>query len=38
MCKEGTGGADLWMVKVRTYTYLARLKEAFADRSKDYWE
>jgi len=37
-CKGGTGGPDVWMVKVKTYAYLERLKQAFADRWEDYWE
>ena len=38
VCKGGTGGADVWMVKVKTYAYLERLKESFGDRWRDYWE
>jgi len=38
VCKGGSGGADVWMVKVKTYAYLERLKQAFADRWEDYWE
>lgn len=38
VCKGGGGGADLWMVKIKTYAYLARLKQAFAERWEDYWE
>jgi hypothetical protein len=38
VCKGGTGGPDLWMVKIKTYAYLARLKAAFAERWEDYWE
>jgi hypothetical protein len=38
ICKGGTGGADLWMAKIKTNAYLARLKTAFADRWEDYWE
>lgn len=38
VCKGGTGGPDVWMVKVKTYAYLARLKQAFADRWEEYWE
>lgn len=38
VCKGGTGGSDLWMVKIKTYDYLERLKQAFADRWEDYWE
>ena len=36
VCKGGPGGADVWMVKVKTYAYLERLKQAFADRWEDY--
>jgi hypothetical protein len=38
VCKGGTGGDDLWMVKIKTHAYLERLKNAFADRWEDYWE
>jgi hypothetical protein len=38
VCKGGTGGPDLWMVKIKTYAYLERLKAAFAERWEDYWE
>ena len=30
--KGGSGGADLWMAKVKTDAYLARLRAAFAER------
>jgi hypothetical protein len=38
ICKGGTGGPDIWMVKIKTHDYLNRLKQAFADRWEDYWE
>jgi hypothetical protein len=38
VCKGGSGGADLWMVKIKTHAYLARLKQAFADRWEEFWE
>lgn len=38
ICKGGTGGADLWMVKIKTYAYLEKLKKAFAKNWEDYWE
>lgn len=38
VCKGGSGGADVWMVKIKTQAYQARLKQAFADRWEDYWE
>jgi hypothetical protein len=38
VCKGGSDADDLWMVKVKTYAYLERLKQAFADRWEDYWE
>jgi RNA ligase len=38
ICKGGTGGADLWMVKIKTNAYMSKLKQAFADRWEDYWE
>jgi hypothetical protein len=37
VCKGGSG-SGLWMVKIKTYAYLERLKQAFADRWEDYWE
>ena len=38
ICKGGTGGSDLWMVKIKTDAYPDRLKVAFAERWEDYWE
>jgi hypothetical protein len=38
VCKGGVGGPDLWMVKIKTYAYMERLKQAFADRWEEYWE
>jgi hypothetical protein len=38
VCKGGKGGPDLWMVKIKTYAYLERLKQAFAERWEEYWE
>ena len=38
VCKGGTGGEDVWMVKVKTYAYLERLKQSFGVRWEDYWE
>jgi hypothetical protein len=38
VCKGGVGGADVWMVKIKTYAYQERLKQAFADRWEEYWE
>ncbi len=38
VCKGGKGGPDLWMAKVKTDAYQAKLKAAFADRWEDYWE
>jgi hypothetical protein len=38
VCKGGAGGADVWMAKVKTYEYMERLKQAFADRWEEYWE
>jgi hypothetical protein len=38
VCKGGAGGEDLWMAKIKTYAYLERLKQAFADRWEEYWE
>lgn len=38
VCKGGTGGADVWMVKVKTYAYLERLKKSFGAGWEEYWE
>jgi hypothetical protein len=38
VCKGGTDGTEVWMVKIKTYAYMERLKQAFADRWEDYWE
>ncbi len=38
ICKGGTGGKDVWMVKIKTLAYMTRLKTAFADRWEEYWE
>ncbi|OWK47487.1 RNA ligase family protein [Fimbriiglobus ruber] len=38
VCKGGNGGDDVWMVKIKTYAYQARLKQAFAGKWEDYWE
>ncbi len=38
VCKGGVGGDDLWMIKVKTYAYLKRLEDAFADRWEEFWE
>jgi hypothetical protein len=38
VCKGGTGGADTWMVKIKTNAYMERLKQAFAERWEEYWE
>jgi hypothetical protein len=38
VCKGGLGGADVWMVKIKTYAYRERLQQAFAERWEEYWE
>jgi hypothetical protein len=38
VCKGGSGGEDLWMVKIKTHTYMERLKQALAERWEEYWE
>ena len=38
VCKGGLGGGKLWMAKIKTYAYMERLKQAFADRWEEYWE
>ena len=37
VCKGGSG-SDLWMVKIKTYAYLERLKRAFGERWEEFWE
>jgi hypothetical protein len=37
VCKGGMG-SDTWMVKIKTYAYLERLKRAFAENWEDFWE
>lgn len=37
ICKGGSGH-DLWMCKIKTNSYLKRLKEVFNSNWKDYWE
>jgi hypothetical protein len=38
IAKGGTGGLDVWMCKIKTLAYLARLQQSFAERWQDYWE
>jgi hypothetical protein len=38
VCKGGSGGRDLWMVKIKTFAYLEKLKKVFGDKWEDYWE
>lgn len=38
ICKAGAGGSDLWMAKIKTHSYLRRLKSTFGERWQDYWE
>ena len=37
VCKGGTTG-DTWMVKIKTNSYMERLKESFASDWENYWE
>lgn len=37
ICKGGSG-SGLWMAKIKTDAYMAKLKAAFADRWEEYWE
>jgi len=37
VCKGGTA-ENLWLVKVKTYAYMQRLKDAFAENWENYWE
>ncbi|MFK7765868.1 MAG: RNA ligase family protein [Mariniblastus sp.] len=37
VCKGGKTGA-VWMVKIKTDAYMAKLKESFANKWEDYWE
>lgn len=38
VCKGGSGGADLWMAKIKTHAYMEKLRRAFGERWEDYWE
>ena len=38
VCKGGKGGKDIWMVKIKTYAYMEKLKQAFAQNWENYWE
>ena len=38
VCKGGTGGEDVWMVKIKTMAYMDKLKRAIGDKWEDYWE
>ena len=38
VCKGGTGGNDVWMVKVKTNAYLERLKASFGAKWEEFWE
>lgn len=38
VCKGGTGGTNLWMVKVKTRAYMEKLQKAFAQDWEKYWE
>jgi hypothetical protein len=38
VCKGGEGGSDLWMVKIKTYAYLEKLRKAFGEQWERYWE
>jgi hypothetical protein len=38
VCKGGKGGEDVWMIKVKTYAYLDRLKKTFGAKWAEYWE
>jgi len=38
VCKGGKTPDDQWMAKIKTYDYMARLKQAFADRWEEFWE
>jgi hypothetical protein len=38
VCKGGGGAEAVWMVKIKTYAYMERLKQSFADRWEEHWE
>ena len=38
VCKGGGGRKEPWMVKIKTNTYMERLKEAFSNDWESYWE
>lgn len=38
VCKAGEGARDLRMCKIKTNSYLAKLKEVYANNWQDFWE
>jgi hypothetical protein len=38
ICKGLTREGEIWMVKIKTYAYQERLKQALADRWEEFWE
>jgi hypothetical protein len=38
VCKGGSSCDALWMVKIKTYTYIKNLQQAFRDDREKYWE
>jgi hypothetical protein len=38
VCKGDVGGDDFWMVKIKTLSYMEKLKLALGNRWEDYWE
>lgn len=38
ICKGGNNYDNLWMVKIKTYSYMKRLKDAFKNDWENYWE
>jgi hypothetical protein len=38
VCKGGRNGNDVWMVKIKTYSYMKKLQQAFKDNWENYWE
>lgn len=35
---KGVSKGELWMARIKTNAYMAKLKKAFADRWEDFWE
>ena len=38
VCKGASKAGKLWMFKIKTYSYMEKLKQAFQDDWESYWE